>query len=167
MTKHTRFATKSHDSRTCQMCFFVFLSRFVSLFLLVKNDPIPSFTGVFYKSHRASVQPYTHDLDNLDPSLPVWHAMQDLCTVQIQDTRHVLDHADYTSSIPARWTRSYRSGMYLPWKVYIVEWKPIICLRRATFVIKQYTGERQGQRITLAPLYSSKITIRITNTPKY
>ena len=38
-----------------------------------------------------------HDLDHLDPNLPLLDVVQDICTVQIQPRKPVVFHADYAA----------------------------------------------------------------------
>ena len=54
---------------------------------------------------------------HLDPTLPLWVVVQDLiAVVHTQPTTHVLDRScRLYGSDPATWSRSYRSGTYMPY----------------------------------------------------
>ena len=52
-----------------------------------------------------------------------------ICIAQIQPRKHALDHAHYTDPTRQRGLRrSYRSGIYLLWKMQSITWESIICL---------------------------------------
>lgn len=69
-----------------------------------------------------------HDLDSLDHlqwlilCLPSWHVVQDLISYRsIQETwaRSSTSYGSYLAAMIYTPCRSYKSGIYLPWKTYI------------------------------------------------
>ena len=82
--------------KTTHVSFF-FIPVFLSLYLyaVVKSN----FFGKTALTHVGQIDQIDHDLDNLDPNLFFWGAVQDLCvnrTDPTQKTRPTVeDHADY------------------------------------------------------------------------
>ena len=73
------------------------------------------FQGVFVFltcSNVGQIDQIDHDLDNLDPNLPLWHVVQDLCS--IDPTQEACPRSCRLYGFhSATWPRSYRSGIDL------------------------------------------------------
>ena len=73
------------------------------------------FQGVFVFltcSNVGQIDQIDHNLDNLDPNLPLWHVVQDLCS--IDPTQEACPRSCRLYGFhSATWPRSYRSGIDL------------------------------------------------------
>ena len=82
---------------------------------------------------RDQIDQIDHDLDHLDPCR--YERLCRICTVQIQPRKHVPRPCMLNGAHPATWPgsyRSYRSGIYLPWKIQIITMESMVCPRSGT-----------------------------------